>query len=106
MYTRNTRNGGRYNPPPGYNGSAFDDNVSVKHHEPEYEDQSLAAQQTVQIKRKNEVADERRAFEELIRSIRGKIGSEELIILIVMLLTATEGIGIETILLALVPLVR
>ena len=47
-------------------------------------------------------SEERLALEELIHSLRGKIGSEELIILLVMLLTASDGICIETIILAAV----
>lgn len=46
--------------------------------------------------------DEKHPFEELLRSFKGKIGREELIILLVMLLVASEGVGIEVLLLALI----
>lgn len=46
--------------------------------------------------------DEKYPFEELLRSLKGKIGREELIILLVMLLVASEGVGIEVLLLALI----
>jgi len=41
-------------------------------------------------------------IEDLLRSLKGKIGREELIILLVMLLVSSDGFGIEALILALI----
>lgn len=65
----------------------------------EEKDQSLPA-----ADRKAEdhtAAVEKHPLYDLIESLRGKIGTEELIILMVMLLVASDGIGVEVLILAL-----
>ena len=42
------------------------------------------------------------AVGELLRDLKGKIGREELVLLLVMLLLAADGAGIETLLLGLI----
>lgn len=103
MYTRNMKYSGRYSPPPGYVGSAFPAE-SVKHHEPLTDESAVRAEPPAGYHRseKREGEEDRLALEGLIHSLRGKIGTEELIILLVMLLTSTEGIGVEALILAAV----
>ena len=106
MYSRSYSNGGRYNPPPGYVGSTFSE-PEVKLHSAADDGEMQNGHTGAVIQRspaerapvKNEGTA---ALDELIRSLRGKIGTEELIILLVMLLTASDGIGIETMILAAV----
>ena len=102
MYSRNYGSGGRYNIPPGYVGSAFPE-PEVKLHTPEHtESEAPYPQQIRAAEQYQGHSDGRIALEELIHSLRGKIGTEELIILLVMLLTASEGVGVETLILAAV----
>lgn len=105
MYSRNYSSR-RFSPPPGYVGSAFSD-VKTKHHLPPEEVETpeetpVAAIEPVQAARVDHShnTEGKNALEELIRSLRGKIGSEEMLILLVMLLTASDGIGVETMILA------
>lgn len=107
MYSRNTRNGW-YGVPPGYTGSTFIDGMTVKHHEPDKADAAFPVEpdrNEHSIANDNRIKD-KHALEELVSILHGKIGTEEMIILLVMLLTATEGVGVETLLLALVLLAR
>ena len=106
MYSRNYGNGGRYDPPPGYTGSTFAE-PEVKRHPPEEsgEIQPRRNRGLLPVTRRDhdeygEHSDGHAALEELIHSLRGKIGAEELLILLVMLLTASDGVGIETVILA------
>ena len=108
MYSRNYGNGGRYNPPPGYVGSAFPDPEVKLHIGDGREDAKQDGQTNVLTheshfpERRAEKTEGSAALEELIHALRGKIGTEELIILLVMLLTASEGIGAETLILVAV----
>lgn len=108
MYSRNYGSR-RFSPPPGYVGSAFSE-TEVKHHVPPTEEpEPCEANEIIPLEptyvkpcEREERAEGKSAFEELIRSLRGRIGTEEILILLVLLLTASDGIGIETIILAVV----
>ena len=116
MYSRNMRNGGRYFPPPGYTGNAFNDGIGVKLHEGMYEENDSVAVRNEAEQgagktdappcRASDVSDSRRAFSELISGLRGRLRAEEMIILLVMLLTASDGIRAETLILAVALLYR
>lgn len=111
MYSRYSSKNSRYNPPPGYTGSTFSAEGEVKHHLPGDEVSPAPRQpeieqvedETVQI---TECEPEKKGNSgglwELLESIKGKFGSEELIILAVMLLIAQDGIGVEVLILALI----
>lgn len=113
MYSRNYYGGARFSPPPGYVGNAFD-SPTVKHHEPEYteptsvrreeseENQDASETQTARENLTPVPQENTNVLGELIRSLSGRIGREELIILLVMLLTASDGVSAETLILALV----
>ena len=109
MYSRNMRNGVR-TVPPGYVGSAFSDEIGVKYHEPEHEIAAQPERQEIYDNAALPVGEkevgEQNALSDLIRAFRGKLGTEELIILIVMLLVSSEGVRFETVILALVLLSR
>ena len=106
MYSRNYGNGGRVTPPPGYVGNTFSE-PEVKLHSAEEKSENGRQNEDLpreahQLERRHERNEGTAALEELIRSLRGKIGTEELIILLVMLLTASEGVSAETLILAAV----
>ncbi len=131
IYTRDfsarRRDGGRYTPPPGYDGTAFVDSGGMKLHEADVDISQLSRDRTrrddaAQIESTDAVSEERiedtsqalkdagsreisrrdsRTLEELFHTLRGKIGTEELILILVMLVVASEGIGIEVLLLGL-----
>jgi hypothetical protein len=114
MYTRNFGKQ-KYTPPPGYDGTAFGGILSTKHHEPTElirSDERLPEPVEVQITdmeppeteiqpeiTQHELADS--PFRQLLDSIRGKFGTEELIILLVMLLIASDGFGAEMLMLGI-----
>jgi len=117
MYTRNFGRQ-KYNPPPGYDGTAFGGMTATKHHEPmemirtddreivqEDPENALIAQETDSEELpERDVSEEQVAehpLRQLIESIRGKIGTEELIILLVMMLIASDGFGIEMLVLGI-----
>ncbi len=120
MYTRNYSKTRRYSPPPGYAGNTFSGNGEVKHHLPadevthmpketvlpaENEPPTHDAQITQEEKRVETVAERDKSttpLHELLNHLRGRFGSEELIILTVMLLIAQDGIGAEVLILALI----
>ena len=109
MYSRNMRNGARITPPPGYVGSAFSDEISVKYHEPADDGGDYAVQEkrdSIPQPKETKEVGEQNALSDLIRTFRGRIGTEEIIILLVMLLTSSEGVRPETLILALVLLAR
>ena len=130
IYTRNFR--GQYSPPPGYDGTAFSDSVGMKHHPPEDEMPVYTNEESLDVKGDRTDSDEfftgipeegesdspvcdrdetemcvpaprnEHPMEDLLRIMKGKIGREELIILLVMLLIASDGVGIEVLILALI----
>ncbi len=55
---------------------------------------------------KSVLHNDSRTLEQLFESIRGKIGAEELIIILVMLVVASKGIGIEVMILGLLLIAR
>lgn len=116
MYSRNSVKGTRYSPPPGYAGNTVSDDGRLKHHLPsdELERREEVAKEpscphvqtseaTPKISEEKRIKpQERDIFEDIISALKGKFGSEELIILAVMLLIAQDGIGVEVLILALI----
>lgn len=128
IYTRdfNSNKNQTYNPPPGYVGNAFSNQRElfasgatakyVAKNEPpsepddeeitnESENTAKAAEASALTHIEHENKTERHdgdSLGHLIESLRGKIGREELIILLVMLLVASDGIGVEVLILALI----
>lgn len=130
MYTRSSRQNysrqdsvKRYTPPPGYVGTAFSENPEVKHHVPEQDVQEFTARRTrdeemiEEESKKSLIEEETLPAEQheheskphdesplhgLIESLHGKIGTEELIILMTMFLISSDGICVEALVLALV----
>lgn len=128
MYTRNFGKQ-KYTPPPGYDGTAFEGNTSTKHHEPkeiihmedslpriaEYEGGMEENQDLVETKEpdvtvnkvvpvkevQQNAASADQTVKKLLESIRGHFGNEEMIILLVMLLIAADGISAELIILGI-----
>ena len=111
MYTRSYTRPRRYSPPPGYGGSAVTGEGEVKHHPPENEPHR--SREEIHPARLSDGAPLRRDTDDgkeqesdaparLIRSLRGRFGSEELIILAVMLLISEDGIGPEVLMLAFI----
>ena len=47
-----------------------------------------------------------RKLEDFIKSLRGKIGTEELILILILLVVASDGIGIEALVLGLLLMVK
>ena len=111
MYTRSYARVKRYSPPPGYAGNAFVGEGEIKHHPPKDEVAYLPREEeptpSGPMAQKDNIAQphaydkEKNVLSELLRNLRGKFGSEELIILAVMLLIAEDGIGPEVLILAL-----
>ena len=118
MYTRNFgRN--KYTPPPGYDGTAFGRLVETKHHEPtelirtqeiREPEQVLQQIQPEEISAPEADAEEasvipkeeaENPLKQLLDTIRGKFGTEELIILLVMMLIASDGFGTEMLVLGI-----
>lgn len=114
MYTRSSHQSNirqdtakRYTPPPGYVGTAFSENPEVKHHVPEQDIQELTAHRNVDeealpIERHEIKPNEESPLRGLIESLQGKIGTEELILLMTMFLISSDGICVEALVLALV----
>lgn len=125
IYTRSFGKNIRYTPPPGYVGNAFSDTDDVKHHIPnddigegrggrsedsangyEADDIENGALPEIIPEPPGESGTrsefDRQRLSEFISGFAGKIGSEELLLLFVMFLVASEGIGIEFMLLALI----
>lgn len=124
MYSRSTHRR-VYSPPPGYRGNAFEG----KHHFPAQvldvppreeiplpceskeegtgEDGALCREITempeAECEEKRETKwEEKSPIRALLESLQGKIGEEELILLLVLLMVSSEGIGAEGLILALV----
>lgn len=111
MYSRYSSKNSRYSPPPGYTGSTFSAEGEVKHHLPGYEVSPTPHRSEIErvedeVVQVAECEPEKKgnsgSLWELFDSIKGKFGSEELIILAVMLLIAQDGIGVEVLILALI----
>lgn len=114
MYTRNFGRNQRYSPPPGYAGSTFLREEEVKHHLPEDEvkrpeprveektDTPVAVQESDSAVCPDPKENGRGALWELINNLKDRFDSEDLIILMVMLLIAQDGIGAEVLILALI----
>ena len=112
VYARSLANRERSTPPPGYTGTAFvggdfrdpGEPMAGKRHTPEeYAPPRSPVQQTPSRpaeSAKDTVLPD--AVGELLRDLKGKIGREELVLLLVMLLLAADGAGIETLLLGLI----
>jgi hypothetical protein len=112
VYARSLANRERSTPPPGYTGTAFVGGdfrdpgapMAGKRHTPEeYAPPRSPVQQTPSRpaeSAKDPVLPD--AVGELLRDLKGKIGREELVLLLVMLLLAADGAGIETLLLGLI----
>ena len=129
IYTRDLRKN-RYSPPPGYDGNTFKDwkdvsgmsGASARFTAQRYEytpekdisetSAEAAAEQPVEEFSRDEVlqddvsapasAKAHENISSLIENLRGKIGREELIILLVMFLIASDGMCAEVLILALV----
>lgn len=114
MYSRNSVRTTRYSPPPGYTGNTFSNDGEVKHHLPNENivpadplAEKTPMEEPEKIPQKIEPAPKPNlhGLNELFESFVGRFGSEELIILAVMLLIAQDGIGVEVLILALALLV-
>ncbi len=127
MYSRSTHRR-VYSPPPGYRGNAFEGKHhfpaqvldvppredippscgSCKGKEERHEDACVLCEKTVaRIEEKCEEKSEEKCEEKspiraLLESLQGKIGEEELILLLVLLMVCSEGIGAEGLILVLV----
>lgn len=131
IYSRvqtNKQSGGiKYNLPPGYDGNAFSNDMNVKYHEPNNEllyeethdstDNHRSKSKTINDEKakpdiittedstfteKPEANIGIQAFDALFKRLHGKIGREELIIILVMLLIGSEGLCPEMLILALI----
>ncbi|MBQ8186226.1 MAG: hypothetical protein IJ037_05065 [Clostridia bacterium] len=125
MYTRNFVKQ-KYTPPPGYDGTAFNPSMETKRHEPQdliREERTEEAEipellpepvsaESPEIRTEiPEIREEEkthhpqesalRTIGQLMESLRGRLGSEELIILLVMLLIAEDGLSAEVLILGL-----
>ena len=122
MYARSLAGRERSSPPPGYMGTAFGQGASAlygnrsgagepmegKRHTPdEYGREGGTLTRPVRALQENDrpgppAAGDggiARVLADLLGDLRGRIGTEEAIILLVMLLMASEGAGVETLLL-------
>ena len=131
MYARSLSKRGRSTPPPGYTGTAFiqpirehpardpaDDMESKRHTPAEYgpdrqkfhtespsDPGDKAGARFPDIPagaEKNGTSPIPSAFAELLHDLRGRVGTEEVILLMVMLLLSADGAGAETLLLGLI----
>lgn len=120
MYTRNFGKQ-KYTPPPGYDGTAFNGMVSTKHHVPtemirseetphkilyEVPEEENIVQEIGQEKIEDAVVKQVRPKQEkqigqLLEMLRGKLGVEEMIILLIILLIASEGVSAEMLVLGI-----
>lgn len=128
MYTRNFGKQ-KYTPPPGYDGTAFSETMTTKMHEPQMiiREESPIEQDLLQYQPETEPNEPEPVTEsetpelpvfaekethhkqesalgqigQLLGHLKGKIGSEELIILLVMLLIASDGMCAEVLILGL-----
>ncbi len=124
MYSRSTHRR-VYSPPPGYRGNAFEG----KHHFPAQVldvppreelplpcekteegqgDDGISCREITEIpeakceEKRGSKWEEKSPIRALLDSLQGKIGEEELILLLVLLMVSSEGIGAEGLILALV----
>ena len=124
MYTRNFGKQ-KYTPPPGYDGTAFNDMVTTKHHVPTEMIRSEETSHKILYEvpeeenivqeighEKNEEAaikpvpkKEEKQIGQLLEMLRGKLGAEEMIILLIILLIASEGVSAEMLVLGILLLV-
>ncbi len=132
MYARSLSKRGRSTPPPGYTGTAFiqptrdnpsrdpaDDMESKRHTPAEYGTDSrelrwgpspVHDEQTAEVPipgtpsgaEKSGTSPIPAPFAELLSELRGRVGTEEVILLMVMLLLSADGAGVETLLLGLI----
>ena len=120
MYTRNFGKQ-NYMPPPGYDGTAFNGMISTKHHAPTEMIRSEATTTEVPYNipdegnRVQEIVPEKceeasvkpshkreeKQIGQLMEMLRGKLGTEEMIILLIILLIASEGISAELLVLGI-----
>ena len=129
IYTRDYGGGRRastgYNPPPGYMGTAFDSG-SMKMHEADVDISTLHRERYAEAEETSETIElqkppvhpierervddaarrDSRKLEDLIRSLRGKFGTEELILILILLVVSSDGIGIEALVLGLLLMVK
>ena len=127
MYARSLSGRRRSTPPPGYNGTAFgaglppqtvpdDDGMESRRHTPE----EYRADRPVVLppaetpappqfpgERQIDRGDDRAVrlpepLADFLADLEGKLGAEEVILLLVMLLLSADGAGIETLLLGVV----
>ena len=135
-YGRGRRVTTGYNPPPGYVGTAFDNSGMKMHEadveisslerdrsprgeifiEDDYGRDGIEAAE----ERREGVAErcdvvetvedishrDSRKLEALIKSLRGKFGTEELILILILLIVSSDGIGIETLMLGLLLMIK
>lgn len=121
----------RYTPPPGYVGTAFSDESGVKHHAPDRElsfertrdetygeirgdnEDEVRGILDCRDETQSDLPEQEKLHEDakngdpsplaaLIESLRGKLGAEELIILMTMFLISSDGICVEVLILALI----
>lgn len=132
MYARSLSKRGRSTPPPGYAGTAFiqpqrdnpsrdpaDDMESKRHTPAEYgpdrramrgDPMSVSGERTAAAKIPDTPAEAEKSgtspipvpFAELLSDLRGRVGTEEVILLMVMLLLSADGAEVETLLLGLI----
>ncbi len=61
----------------------------------------------IEREREDDIAHrDSRKLEDLIRSLRGKFGTEELILILILLVVSSDGIGIEALVLGLLLMVK
>ncbi len=125
MYARSLAKRERSSPPPGYMGTAFGQGTSAlyggpsgrgepmagKRHTPEeYGREGRPAAPVLSVPPQDEspglpVREDKgitRALTDLLGDLRGRIGTEEALLLVVMLLLASDGAGAETLLLGVI----
>ncbi len=112
MYVRSIARRGSSSPPPGYAGTAFGRNAA------DLPGRALSEGETMEGKRHTpeeyggrlpipgppsppETAPIPAGLAELLGELRGRIGTEEAILLLVILLISADGAGVETLLLGL-----
>ncbi len=124
MYARSLTKRERSSPPPGYMGTAFGQGASSlyggpsgggepmegKRHTPEEYGREGRSAPVLSVPPQNgssvlPVREDKgisRALTDLLGDLRGRIGTEEALLLVVMLLLASDGAGAETLLLGVI----
>ena len=121
MYARTLAGRAGSTPPPGYAGTAFHpttqevrrespDAMESRRHTPdEYGPSRPAVQETIRDPAPPTVSEEKKGhgpdaspLEALLSGLDGRVGAEEVVLLLVMLLLSADGAGVETLLLGVI----